>query len=54
MSLKAGPRGSQSRQYQSEPYLHAGCKETQCECVSGSERIESASVMNSPLAFGHE
>ena len=38
VSLKAGPRGSQSHQYQSELYLHAGCKETQCTCkrVSGS------------------
>ena len=27
VSLKAGPRGFQSRQCQSEPYLHAGCKE---------------------------
>ena len=29
-------RGSQSRQYQSELYLHAGCKEMQCKHVSGS------------------
>ena len=36
VSLKDGPRGSQSRQYQSELYLHAGCKETQCKHVSGS------------------
>ena len=36
VSLKAGPRGSQSRQYQFEPYLHAGCKETQCKRVSRS------------------
>ena len=36
MSLKAGPRGCQSHQYQSTPYLHASCKETQCNRVSGS------------------
>ena len=39
-ALPRGPpdvsRGSQSHQYQSELYLHTGCKETQCKHVSGS------------------
>ena len=36
MYLKAGSRGSRSLQYQSELYLHTGCKEMQCEDMSGS------------------
>ena len=34
--LKAGPRGSQLCQYQSELYLHVDCKGMQCKHVSGS------------------
>ena len=41
MFLKAGHRRFQSRQYQSELYLHAGCKKTQCKHVSGSVKVDS-------------
>ena len=36
VSLKAGDRGCQSRQYKSELYLHVGYKETQCKRGPGS------------------